>query len=79
MALTNSDLQAIDKIVANRIGPLEKGQANLEKNYANLAKGQKKIASELNKWTKFFDRDYVKLLRRVVRIENKLDISPPEF
>ena len=39
MSLTNSDLQAIDKLIVNRIQPLEKGVLNLEKGQAKLEKG----------------------------------------
>ena len=65
MTLTKSDLQAIDKIVAKRVEPLEKGQ--------------RKIQRDLKTVINSFDTEYLGLKRRVVKIENHLNIQPTEF
>ena len=79
MTLTNSDLQAIDKIIAKRIEPLENGQRNLEQGQRNLEQGQRKIKKDLKTIINNFDIEYLGLKKRVEKIENKLNIPAPEF
>ena len=39
----------------------------------------RKLDNKFTKLFNFLDKDWSKLKRRVDRIENKLDITPPEF
>lgn len=64
--LTKSDLKEIDKIVSNRLDSAEK----------RVNKRINKIDNKLDYAINFMDRDYLKLLHRVERIEEHLNLEP---
>jgi exonuclease VII small subunit len=55
---------------------LKKNVTQLKKGQRELEKGQKELKNDINTMAKFFDDDYIKLRRRVDRIENHLNLSP---
>lgn len=72
MALTDSDLSAIRKIVKAETDPIKSDTLILKK-------GQRKIKKDLKTTINFFDQSYLKLKEQVVTISNHLGISIPEF
>lgn len=70
--LTKSDLSAMKEIVRAETDPIKRSVNDLQK-------GQRKIIRELNKWTKFFDRDYVNLKKYTAKIAEKVGIPASEF
>ena len=90
MAFSKSDLSDIKRAVKEvteprfkgmekRLSGLEKGQANLESSLKTLKKGQKKIQKDLDTIVVAFDNEYIRLKKRVVKIESHLGIQPAEF
>jgi hypothetical protein len=64
--LTTKDLKQIDNVVGKRVLASEK----------RLNKKIDKIDRKLDKAINFLDRDYIRLLERVERIENHLQLEP---
>ena len=76
MTLDKSDLQAIDKIVINRIGALENGVSRLEKGQARLEKKINSIDSKFDRLFNFLDRD-VSVMKE--KIATRLGIKVSEL
>lgn len=69
MALTKDDLEAIDKIFASRIMPVE----------VRLGRKIDKIDRKFIKLFNFLDKDLSNLKGRLNKVENRLGVSTSEF
>lgn len=68
--LTKTDLHQITKIVKSE-------NQNLRKDLkAEMKKGFNTVEKKLDYAINFLDRDYIKLLRRIERIEEHLNLEP---
>jgi hypothetical protein len=71
--LSKTDLKQITKIVKSENQSLEK---RMEKRFGGMDKRFDKLERKLDYAINFLDRDYLKLLHRVERIEEHLDLKP---
>lgn len=75
--LSKNDLSQIGTIVRNEIRPLESGLGKVETKLGSVEtrltkveKGQIKIQKDLDTTIRLFDNDYVKLRKRVDKLED---------
>jgi len=62
--------------VENRLSETEIKLTNIEKDIAQIKKDIKKIKKDLAYNVDFMDRDYLRLQKRVERVEEHLNLSP---
>ncbi|MFH0864282.1 MAG: hypothetical protein V1858_04310 [Candidatus Gottesmanbacteria bacterium] len=79
--LTKADLQAIDKIVKSEIAVSDRLLRGEMKTMGNELRGEmnngfKRVEKKLDYISDFWDRNYLKLLQRVERIEKHLGLEP---
>lgn len=72
MTLTKSDLQAIRQVLKSDFD-------SIDRRLNTLDKGQKKIQKDQKIIINSFDTEYLALRKRLIKIENHLDIAAPEF
>lgn len=72
--LTKTDLNQITKIVQNETSKIVKSENQLLEKKMN--KKFNKLEEKLDYAINFMDRDYLKLLHRVERIEEHLNLEP---
>ncbi len=78
--LTKSDLSQIRKVVKEEvkteIAPLKVKIDKIETRLSSIEKEMKKIGKDIKVVVNFFDKTYLRLLKRIERIEEHLNLPP---
>lgn len=76
MSLTKSDLLQIGKVIENKLEPVRKDISEVKSDLKDVKKRVRKTEKTVDVIARLYDAQDVKLAKRVVRIEQHLDLPP---
>lgn len=84
--MTNNDIQQISKLLEDKLAPIQKTldeHSNLLKEHGKVLGGHSNILKSLKKdqdiILNMLDKEQMKQRKRLERVEEHLDITPPSF